>query len=143
MLAAPGVSGCWQPQIVTLFDVQVVNTDAKSCIQYNVEAVLSSAEHMKKMKYVDAVEARHATFAPFVVSGDDVLGREARVFVNCLGDSIADMWKKSHSEVMGRVGAKMPFAILRATDLCLHGSRTKWRRVMDINDGAGLPSYKD
>ena len=105
--------------------------------------MLSSAEHMKKMKYVDAVEARLATFAPFVVSGDGVLGHEARVFVNCLGDSIADMWKKSHSEVMGRVRAKMSFAILRATNLCLRGSRTKWRRVMDINDGAGLPSYKD
>ena len=37
----------------------------------------------------------------------------------------------------------MSFAILRATNLCLHGSRRKWRRVMDINDGAGLPGYID
>ena len=95
------------------------------------------------MKYVDAVEARHATFAPFVESVDGVLGREARMFVNHLGDSIADMWKKSHSEVTGWVRAKMSFAILRATNLCLRGSRRKWRRVMDINDGAGLPSYMD
>ena len=93
---------------------------------------LSSAEHMK---YVNAVEARHATFTPFVVSVDGVLGREARMFVNHLGDSIADMWKKSHSEVMGWVRAN----ILRATNLCLHGSRRKWRRVMDINDGTRLP----
>ena len=57
------------------------------------------------MKYVDAVEARQATFTPFVVSVDGVLGREARMFVNHLGDSIADMWKKSHSEVMGWVRA--------------------------------------
>ena len=65
--------------------------------------------------------------------------------LNRLGDSIADMWKKSHSEVMGWVRAKMSFAILRATNLCLRGSRRKWRRVMDItgNDGAGLPSYMD
>ena len=37
----------------------------------------------------------------------------------------------------------MSFAILRATNLCLRGSRRKWRRVMDINDGAGLPSYME
>ena len=51
--------------------------------------------------------------------------------------------KKSHSEVMGWVRAKMSFAILRATNLCLRGSRTKWRRVIDINDGAGLPGYME
>ena len=97
----------------------------------------------KKKKYSDAVEARHATFKPFVVSVDGVLGCEARMFLNRLGDSIADMWKKSHSEVMGWVRAKMSFAILRATNLCLRGSITKWRRVMDINDGAGIPDYMD
>ena len=36
--------------------------------------ICSSAEHMKKMKYEDAVEARHATFTPFVVSVDGVQG---------------------------------------------------------------------
>ena len=64
-----------------MWHVRVVGTDAKSYVQRNVEAVLSSAEHMKKMKYVVAVEARHATFTPFVVSVDGVLGREARMFV--------------------------------------------------------------
>ena len=62
LIADLGVRGCWQPQVVTLFYVRVVDTDAKSYVQCNVEAVLSSAEHMKKMKYVDAVEARHACF---------------------------------------------------------------------------------
>ena len=33
----------------------------------------------------------------------------------------------SHSEVMGWVRARMAFAILRATNLCLRGSRVKWR----------------
>ena len=49
----------------------------------------------KKKKYVDTVEARHATFTPFVVSVDGVLGREARMFVNHLGDCIANVWKKN------------------------------------------------
>ena len=31
------------------------------------------------------------------------------------------------------------FAILRATTLCLRGSRTKWRSGAAIDDRAGLP----
>ena len=80
LTAELGVRSCWQPQVVTLFDVRVVDTDAKSYVQHNVEAVLSSAEHTK-----------HSTFTPFVVSVDGVLGHEARMFVNHLGDSIADV----------------------------------------------------
>ena len=48
LIADLGVRSCWQPQVVTLFDVRVVDTDAKSYVQRNVEAVLFSAEHMKK-----------------------------------------------------------------------------------------------
>ena len=50
LIADLGVRGCWQPQVVTLSDVRVVDTDAKSYVhvQRNVEAVLSSADHMKK-----------------------------------------------------------------------------------------------
>ena len=40
------------------------------------------------------------------------------------------------SEVLGYVRARMLFAVLRATNLCIRGSRV--RRV-EIEDGAGLP----
>ena len=33
----------------------------------------------------------------------------------------------------------MSFAIIRATDLCLRGSRIRWRSVMDMANGIGLP----
>ena len=54
---------------------------------------------------------------------------------------IAVKWEKSHSEVMGWVRARMAFAILRATNLCLRGSRVKWRSGHGMNDGAGLPHF--
>ena len=46
---------------------------------------------------------------------------------------------KSYSEVLGYVHARMLFAVIRATNLCIRGSRVKWRRRMEIEDGAGLP----
>ena len=56
-----------------------------------------------------------------------------------LADRIAAIRHKSHSEVLGYVRARMIFAVLRATNLCIRGSRVKWRRRMEIEDGAGLP----
>ena len=47
-------------------------------------------------------------------------------------------WEKSNSEVMGWVRARMAFAILRATNLCLCGSRVKWRSGHGMDEGAGL-----
>ena len=81
----------------------------------------------KEKKVLRAVEERRASFTPFVVSLDGVLGHDAQHLMKRLCDQIAMKWEKSHSEVMGWVHARMAFAILRATNLCLGGSRVKWR----------------
>ena len=75
----------------------------------------------------------------FLLLLDGVLGREANVLIKCLAKKIAYTWEKSLSEVTGWVWARMAFAILRATNLCLRGSRKKWRSGTGMNDGAGLP----
>ena len=131
----------WQPQTAALLDVRVVHTDAQSYASRTVDAVLCSAEQEKKRKYSAAVEDRHASFTPFVVSVDGVLGHDAQHLMKRLCDQIAVKWEKSHSEVMGWVRARMAFAILRATNLCLRGSRVKWRSGHGMDDGAGLPHF--
>ena len=47
-----------------------------------INAVLLTAEHEKK-KYLEA--GTHATFTPFVVSDDVVLGHEVNAVTNCFG----------------------------------------------------------
>ena len=47
----------WQPQTVVLFDIRVVDTDSPSYVNPPVEAVLSSAEAEKKVKYSKVAEA--------------------------------------------------------------------------------------
>ena len=95
----------------------------------------------KKRKYLAAVEERRASFTPFVVSVDGVLGHDAQHLIKRLCDQIAMKWEKSHSEVMVWVCARIAFAILRATNLCLRGSRVKWRSGHGMDDGAGLPHF--
>ena len=76
------------------------------------------------------------------MTADGALGVEGKAFMRLLSEKIAATWHKSNSEVMGYVRARLMFAILRATNLCIHGSRVKWRR-MEIEDGAGLPYMQE
>ena len=51
-----------------------------------VKNVLASAEADKEQKYSKAVEACRASFTPFVLPVDGVLGCEARAFVKRLAE---------------------------------------------------------
>ena len=93
LIADLGIGGIWQPQTEALFDIRVVDTDAPSYIKRTVEAVLQTAEQEKKKKYLEAVQTRRATFSPFVVSVDGVLGCEANVLIKRLAEKIAYKWK--------------------------------------------------
>ena len=140
LIADISIRGLWQPQAVALLDVRVVDTDAPSHIHRNTVAVLSSAEEEKKRKYNSAAKARRASFTPFVVSTDGMLGREANFLLKRLAQSISIKWEKPLGQTTGWLRAKLSFAILRATNLCLRGSRTKWRSGVGMDDGAGLPA---
>ena len=72
------------------------------------------------------------------MTADGAFGLEAKTFIRHLADKIALIWQKSSSEVLGYVRARMLFAVLRASNLCIRGNRMKWRRRMEIEDGAGF-----
>ena len=130
------------PQELTLIDVRVVDTDAKSYGIRSPQDVLKAAEKENKNKYGEAFEARRAAFTPFCVSVDGLLGTEAQHFMKRLGIQLAQKWEKSYSETMGWIRALLSFAILRATILCLRGSRTKWR-CLGLEDGAPVAWLMD
>ena len=103
LVADLGVRGVWQPQTEALFDIRVTDTDAQSCAQRTVNAVLTAAEREKKRKYAQAVQARHASFSPFVLSVDGVMAREAQFVVQHFADRLSTKWGKSYGEVLGWV----------------------------------------
>ena len=140
LVADLGVRGLWAAQTEALFDIRVMDTDAQSYTSGTVDSVLLSAENEKKKKYLDAVEARHASFTPFVISIDGVLACETNSVMKHLATKIALKWEIPLSEVTGWVRATLAFAILRATNLCIRGSRVKWRSAVYMDDGAGLPT---
>ena len=132
------VRGAWEPQTEALFDIRVVDTDARSYRARTPHDVLSIAEGEKKRKYLQACQDRRAMFTPLCVSVDGMLGSEAAFFVKRMSDFLAAKWERSYSVVSGWVRARLSFAILRAVLLCVRGSHTKWRSL-GIIDGASLP----
>ena len=74
------VCGVWEPQTEALFDIRVVDTDARSYHARSPRDVLGSAEVEKKHKYLQACQDRRATFTLLCVSVDGMLGSEAEFF---------------------------------------------------------------
>ena len=138
VVADLSIRGVWQPQTAALFDIRVVHTDSQSYVGRSVQAVLKSAELEKKRKYNQAAADRHASFTPFVLSVDGLLAREADLTLQRFADKLSRKWDKPYAEVMGWMRTRLSFAILRATNYCVRGSRVKWRSGVGMEDGAGL-----
>ena len=73
-----------------------------------------------------------------MISVDGLMAREARFVLQRFADKLSLNWRKPYSEVMGWIQTRLSFAILRATNRCVRGSRLKWRSGVGTNDGAGL-----
>ena len=104
-----------------------MDADAQSYLSQAPQSVLAVAKKEKRRKYVRACEERRASFTPLCFSVDGMPGKEAETFLRLLGSDLAAKWDKSYGVVMQWIRVRLSFAILRATNLCIRGSRTKWR----------------
>ena len=137
LVADLSVRGVWMPQSEALFDVRIIDTDARSYCNRSPSEVLLTAEVEKKKKYHLACTERRAQFTPLCVSVDGMMGKEASVFVKRLSERLSMKWNQNYNNTLCWVRTRLTFAILRATILCLRGSRTKWRSI-NITDGSSL-----
>ena len=78
---------------MALFDILVVDTDAKSYLSHSPVAALASASAEKKRKYCDACTERRATFTPLCFSVDGLVGDEAACFLKHLDRSLSVTWE--------------------------------------------------
>uniref|UniRef100_A0A1X7VX53 Uncharacterized protein n=1 Tax=Amphimedon queenslandica TaxID=400682 RepID=A0A1X7VX53_AMPQE len=65
------------------------------------------------------------------------MGKECTKFIQHLADRLSLAWHRDYSTTINWICTRLLFAIIRATILCLKGSRTKWRSV-NISDGSPL-----
>ena len=121
------VRGFWEPQKQALFDVCILNADAKSVSHLSLSAIFNQRKEKKKETYSNAATARRATFTPIIATCDAVFEKEAETYIQRLGMHLSKKWKSSYSRAVGFLRARMQICILRSVSLCLRGSRTKWK----------------
>ena len=82
---------------------------------------MASAEAEKNRKYCDACTEHHATFTPLCFLVDGLAGDEAACFLKHLGRSLAVTWERHYGEVIRWLRARLAFALVRATNVCIRG----------------------
>ena len=131
------VRGVWQSQSTSIFDVRVVDSDAPSYTGKPPLQVLKTAERDKKNKYGEACNSIHCSFTPLCMTVDGLLGSETHTFLKRMADKLSIKWDRPYSTVIYWLRTRLSFALLRATNLCVRGTRAKIRTI-NLEDGAEI-----
>jgi len=137
------IRGLWSRGTDCILDIRVANTDAKSYRSKAPPQVLASHESSKKKRYLQPCLAQRRHFTPFVVSVDGLLGKEAQRVIQTLAGHLAHKSERPYSQVCAFIRARLSIAIVRATHMCLRGSRIPTtqmsrRPLWEASGGLGL-----
>ena len=92
-------------------------------------------ENEKKRNYNPRVtEIEQGTFTPLVFTTTGGMGDECLRYHSRLAELLSAKKQESYVTTISWVRAKVSFAILRSTLLCLRGSKTRGRRNLDVKD---------
>ena len=131
----------WENGRVAFFDNLTVDVDAPSNVNISWENVANRAANEKKTKYTTVTKELCDTFIPLVCCTDGVLHWKYRAYQICPASKLATKWQRPYSVVMNWVKLRMQFAVFRAVDLRLPGTR---RRIwgLGLQDGAAIFAHQ-
>ena len=118
--------GVWVKGSKAYFDIRVFNPLAQSYMNQTLKAAHKTNEGNKKREYAERIlNVEHGSFTPLVFSCFGGMGTECNHFFNRLSDKISE--KRDINTSYGRswVRTKLSFCLLRTTNLCIRGSRTR------------------
>jgi hypothetical protein len=116
----------WSRMQNAFFDVRVFYPHASSYVSKNLQTLYGSMEKAKKREYLDRiVNIDHGTFTPLIFSATGGMGKEASAALKQLAISLSHSRKEPYSHTMGLLRCRVAFALMRASSVCLRGSRTR------------------
>jgi len=125
------VRGFFSRSTDTIFDIRVQDLDATSYVDKDPLKCLMASEQEKKQKYHNKCHESRRTFVPFVVSVDGMLGPEAINTLQRIAQRFSEKWQRPYSVTFGYVKSRLGLAVVRATNLCLRGTRLKTHTLDD------------
>ena len=69
------------------------------------------------------MDVEHGTFIPLIIGTNGGMGQECQKFTANLAEQLARKQNEKYSQVMGWLRTKLSFEVLRASLLCVRGSR--------------------
>ena len=122
--------GFWVRGQQAFIDVMVFDPNACIYLKISLQQCYTMNEKEKNRQYNERImETDHGTFAPLVFSINGGTGRECRTFYSRLAELIAEKINISKSIVVSSIRTKLRFTLLRASLICLRGSRSVTRQV--------------
>jgi hypothetical protein len=117
--------GFWRRGQNAFFDVCITNASCNSQRNTAVKSVLRSHELKKKRHYNQRViQIEHGTLTPLIFTTSGAMGHECQKFHKTLADKISKKNGDKYEDVMRYMRVKVSFLVLKATLLCLRGSRS-------------------
>ena len=127
--------GVWRPGQNAYFDIRVTNTNCRSQVNTDTMKTLEKHEREKKRQYNHRImNIEHGTFTPLVFSVTGVMGKECSMFHKHMADKISTKSGEKYSDIMNVLKCKLSFLILRASLLCIRGSRTHKKECKITDD---------
>ena len=127
--------GFWRDGQNAYFDVRVTNPDSNSQTNSTVEAVLRKHELEKKRMYNRRVmEVEHGSFTPLVFTTSGVMSHECTKYHKTLAEKLSEKKGERYEVIMRYLRVKISFLALKATLLCLRGSRSITKNVENGED---------
>ena len=118
---------------MAFLDVRVFNPFAKTHLKSKLETVFKGVESKKKTDYNERVIAiEHGSFTPIIASAG--FGRESSRFLKEFINKIAEKHDLSKSSVANYVRTKLSFVLVRAQNMCLRGSRSRFQMNVEVKE---------
>jgi hypothetical protein len=128
----------WTQQQNAFFDVRVFYPHAASYVPKSVASLCQTMEARKKREYNDrVVQVEHGSFTPLVFASTGGMGEETSAALKRLASRLAEVRNEPYSSVMGLLRCRVAFSLIRASNICLRGSRQR-RKIPAFDDPADL-----
>ena len=130
--------GFWRRGQNAFFDVRITNADNNSQQNSKLESVLKKHENEKKRSYNKRVmEVEHGSFTPLVFTTSGVMSHECSKFHKALAEKLSQKKDERYEVIMRYLRVKLSFMSLKATLLCLRGSR-RGKAIVGSGDDFGF-----
>ena len=126
--------GFWREGQNAFFDVRITNADTNCQRNTSLSSILKKHEQDKKRGYNRRImEVEHGTFTPLIFTTTGVMGQECSKFHKALAEKISLKRDERYEDVMRYLRIRFSYLAIKATLLCLRGSRTI-KKANEIGD---------